>query len=345
MTEPRPPARPSRSPPVGAVALALLAGLFYVAEIAALADSGHGDAAGRGLGEAVVFLSACALWIVLAGLMLVAFKNGRMPAWAALGALVLLPLSGYASFTAAGLHANYPWAFVVPALVPPVIALYALWIRIPVLVATLSETIASALAGCAIVALIATSIWASHLDALAAPARQAAQQLAYDTMRAEQERVSAEYRERDEAKFAALGPDSPLRDYLEYLNGSDARARQAMEGARHARSRQADAVALLRERDRMVDMRELWQLDIAATPALCDAYGAVLRKTALKIDPAYGNRLGEAIDLEFQLPNLKWLSRHCDLRAVLTDLAARLRVVRDSSRIDQLADTLETFAR
>ena len=345
MTEPRPPERPLRSPPIGAVMLALLAGLFYLVEIAALQDSGHGDAAGRGLGEAVVFLSATALWIVLAGLMLVALKNGRMPIWAALGALVLLPLSGYASFTAANLHIHYPWAFIVPALVPPVIVLYALWIRIPLLVHTLSETIASTLAGCAIVALIATSIWASHLDALATPARQAAQRAAYEAMRAEQERVSEEYRAQDAARFAALSPDSPLRDYLEYLNGSDARARQAMEGARHAKSRQADAVALLRERDRMVDMRELWQLDIEATPALCDAYAAVLRKTALKIDLSYGNRLGEAIDLELQLPNLKWLAPHCDLRAVLTDLAARLRVVRDSSRIDRLADTLEAFAR
>jgi len=62
--------------------------------------------------------------------------------------------------------------------------------------------------------------------------------------------------------------------------------------------------------------------------------------------PAYSNRLGEAIDLEFQLPNLKWLvAQHCDLREVLNDLARRLRIVRDSSRIDRLADTLETLAR
>jgi len=123
-------------------------------------------------------------------------------------------------------------------------------------------------------------------------------------------------------------------------------ARQAMEGARHARSRQADAVALLGERERLVDLREVWQLDIEATPALCRAYDAALRRNAVKIDPAYSNRLGEAIDLEFQLPNLQWLvGAHCDLKTVLTDLAARLRVVRDSSRIDKLADTMEALGR
>jgi len=347
MNEPRPAERPLRSPPVGAVMLAVLAGLLYFAELAIMHDSGFSDAAGNSLADAFVELLAIALWIVLAGLMLVAFKNGRMPDWAAIGALVLLPLSGYASFTATNLYAaNHGWTSIIPTLVPPVIVLYALWIRIPALVAALPETSVSALAGGALVALIAASIWGSYLDGLAAPEREAKLQIAYENMRAEQEKTSAEDRARDEAKFAALSPDSPLRDYLEYLNGSDARARQAMEGARHARSRQADAVALLQDRDGLIDMRELWQLNVEATPALCAAYDAALRERALKIDPSYSNRLGEAIDLEFQLPNLKWLvAQHCDLRAVLTDLAMRLRVVRDSSRIDQLADTIEAFAR
>jgi hypothetical protein len=329
------------------VALALLAALLYFAHMALLHDAGRSDAAGDSLNDAFTALFGMALWTVLAGLMLVAFKNGKMPAWAALGALVLVPLAGYASFVSANLTARQGGlALAVPGLAPQVIVLYALWVRIPALVRTLPETIASVLAGGALAALIAASVWTSHLDALAAPARQAAQQAAYEQMRAEQDRVAAESRARDEAKFAGLSPDSPLRDFLGYLNGSDLRARVAMEGARHAKSRQADAVALLRERDRMVDMRELWQLDVEATPELCQAYDAVLRKAALKIDPGYSNRLGEAIDLEFQLPNLKWLvAQHCDLHAVLTDLAARLRVVRDSVRIDKLADTMDALAR
>jgi hypothetical protein len=347
MNELHPAGRPSRSPPIGAVALALLAGLLYALQLAALRDSGHSDAAGNGLNDAIVALFGITLWIVLAGLMLVAYKNGRMPDWSVTGALALVPLSGYGCFTATSLYAAHGgWAFIVPALVPPVIVVYALSIRIAALAEAVPERFSSALAGGALLALIAASIWASRLDELVAPARQAALQASYDKMQAEQEKVSAENRAADEAKFAALGPDSPLRDYLEYLNGSDARAHLAMEGARHARSLQADATALLQERDRLVHLRELWQLDIEATPALCKAYDAALRRSAVKIDPSYSNRLGEAIDLEFQLPNLKWLvAQHCDLRGVLTNLARRLRVVRDSSRIDQLADTLETFAR
>ena len=339
--------RPSRAPPVGAVLLALLAGLVYLAYLAGLHDAGRSDAAGNALTEAFLALFGAALWLALIGLLLVAFKNGKMPAWAGIGALVLVPLACYASFASADLYAHQRgWSYVVPALLPPVIVLYALWIRIPTLVAAVSETIASAFAGCAVVALIAASIWASYLDLLAAPARQEAQRAAYEEMRAEEERVSAENRARDEAKFAALGPNSSLSDYLEYLNGSDARARQAMEGARHANSRQSDAVALLQSGRRLTDLRELWQLDIEATPALCDAYRGSLRGAASKIDPSYSNRLGEAIELEFQLPNLQWLvGARCDLKTVLTNLAARLRVVRDSSRIDKLADTMEALGR
>jgi hypothetical protein len=347
MNQPRPAERPLRSPPVGAVMLAVLAGLLYVAELAIIHDGGSGGGAGDSLAAAFVAVFSVALWIVLAGLMLVAFKNGKMPVWAAIAALVLLPMSGRASFTASNLYAaGHDWTWIIPVLVPPVIVFYALWIRIPALVAALSEKYVSAFAGAVLVALIAASAFASYLDELAAPARQEKLQAGYEERLAEEEKTAAEDRARDEARFAALGSDSPLRDYLEYLNGSDGRVPRAMEGARHARSRHADAVVLLGEPDGLVQMREMWQLDIAPTPALCAAYHAALRASALKIDPSYSNRLGEAIDLEFQLPNVKWLvAQHCDLHDVLTDLATRLRVVRDSSRIDQLADTFQTLAR
>jgi hypothetical protein len=337
----------SRAPPVGATLLALFASMLYLAYFAGLQDAGHSDAAGNAITDAFLALIGGALWIALAGLLLIAFKNGQMPIWAALGAFMLYPAAGYASFVSADLYVHQRgWAYIVPGLIPPVIVLYALWIRIPALVATVSETIVSALSGCAIVALIMASMWASYVDSLVAPARQEAQQAAYEATRAEQERVAAEDRARDEAKFAALGPASSLSDYLEYLNGSDSRALKAMEGARNARSRQSDAVALLRSRRRLTDMRELWQLNIEATPELCDAYRVALREAALKIDPSYSNRLSEAIELEFQLPNLKWLVRaRCELKDVLAGLATRLRVVRDSSRIDDLADAMDALSR
>jgi hypothetical protein len=172
MNEPRPVERPLRSPPMGAVLLAILAGLLYALELAVIRDASAGAGAGDSLDAAFVAVFTVALWIVLAGLMLVAFKNGKMPEWAAIAALVVLPLSGRDSFTAASIYAtNHDWTWIVPVLMPPVIVVYALWIRIPALVALLSEEVASALAGAVLVALIGASAFASYLDELAAPAR------------------------------------------------------------------------------------------------------------------------------------------------------------------------------
>jgi hypothetical protein len=51
--------------------------------MAGLQDAGRSDAAGHLLNDAFMALFGGALWFVLAALMLAAFKNGRMPAWAA----------------------------------------------------------------------------------------------------------------------------------------------------------------------------------------------------------------------------------------------------------------------
>ena len=127
--------KPSRASPVGAVLLALLAGLLYLAYLAGLHDAGRSDAAGNALTDAFLALIGTTLWIALVGLLLVAFKNGKMSTWAAIGALVLMPFACNASFVSANLYANQRgWVFIVPGLLPPLIVFYALWISIPALV-------------------------------------------------------------------------------------------------------------------------------------------------------------------------------------------------------------------
>ena len=76
--------RPRPSPPFGAIALAVLAALLYLPVMAGLHDAGRSDAAGNAINDAFVALLSIALWIVLAGLLPVAFINGRMPGFAAL---------------------------------------------------------------------------------------------------------------------------------------------------------------------------------------------------------------------------------------------------------------------
>src|SRR5438046_3634768 len=75
------------------------------------------------------------LWILLGVLLLTGWINGEMPRWAAIGTGFLFPLSGIAAFLAVGVAYSYPggWLVVVPALLPPLITLYALWAHLPAL--------------------------------------------------------------------------------------------------------------------------------------------------------------------------------------------------------------------
>jgi hypothetical protein len=173
---------------------------------------------------------------------------------------------------------------------------------------------------------------------------------ARDAARAEQERQRLEEmrrqeqqaREAEAAKFGRLGPDSPLRDYLEYLPPGDPRSATALAGARLVKSRAADAVVLLKE-GKIDDLRDLWRLDIDPA-AVCKAYGAALQAAAAKIDRTRSNYIGIAVDLERQLPNIKWLvSARCDISEAVAFLETRVRAVSDSPRLTGFADTLASI--
>src|SRR4051812_22285965 len=62
--------KPSPASPIGAVLLALLASLLYIAYLPGLHDAGRSDAAGNGLTEAFLAIFGTALWTALAGLLL-----------------------------------------------------------------------------------------------------------------------------------------------------------------------------------------------------------------------------------------------------------------------------------
>ena len=79
--------------PAGTIALLSLAVVLYAAMMSCLGDASGGDAFGRGLALAYAAFLGAVLWLVLAALLIVAAVKGRMPVWAALGLVVLLPLS------------------------------------------------------------------------------------------------------------------------------------------------------------------------------------------------------------------------------------------------------------
>jgi hypothetical protein len=330
--------------PVGTIVLLSLAAVLYAAMMSCLADAPGGDAFGRGLALAYAAFIGAVLWLALAALLIVAAVKGRMPVWAAVGLVVLLPLSCVAVWMAGdAVGRGDGSALLMPALLPPLYALYAVWARLPALHARLRAGVVSAVLGAAIVFLTAVPFVAMTRAALPDPARDARLAEAAKVQEEEQAKERQAARDRDEAEFARLGPGSPLESYLLYLHTETYGAR-ARVGIRQLTNRQSDAIAML-GKGRLLDLWDLRELDLQPTADLCQAYGAALASAAGKVSKTQSNYIGVAIDLEGQLPNMRWLvANRCDLGQPLGRLAGNVRAVADSSRMTGFADTLESLA-
>jgi hypothetical protein len=135
------PSRP-RTGLAGAWLLLGLACVLYLVMMGNIAEPASTDPNTRGIVEALRevgnVLFTLMLWIVLATLLLAGGVAGEMRIVAA----SLLLLSGVAVICAGFLSLRYHgWAIVVATSLPPLIALYAMWARLPVLHAALSARV------------------------------------------------------------------------------------------------------------------------------------------------------------------------------------------------------------
>ena len=132
------PSPTQRSWPIGLLVLLAVAGVLYGLMLAnaLYQPSGGGEASLEAALEGL-FVTA-GLWIVLVIMVIVGAVQGTMPGWAGGLAGILIPASGVANFTAVDLCSRHmPWAIVVPILLAPLIAFYALWAGWPRLHAAL----------------------------------------------------------------------------------------------------------------------------------------------------------------------------------------------------------------
>jgi len=120
-----------RAAPLGMMALLALAATLYVALLAVSAAPLEGGEAGYSQAWGALLLTIW-LWVVLALALAVGAVNGRMPPAAGIAALLLHPISGVAAFVAIdAVSRHIEGALGVVALLPPLIAFYALWARLP----------------------------------------------------------------------------------------------------------------------------------------------------------------------------------------------------------------------
>lgn len=326
-----------QSTPVGSFLLLAVAILLYAPYLAALVAAPPwtepGQAGGEELwGEAWAEMFAgvfgLLLWSALAGLLTLAGRKGHARrAWTAASA-ILFVCAAAATLIAARTYIVWPGggSFLVAALLPPLVAFYGVSMRLQIFAAG-AMRFAPAAALIAIAVVATSSILFAFLDPLGYPARLAEQKrrfaAAIDRRNAESELNALKW----EQDIAKLGPDSPLAAWLDYVNGSagdTALRERALAGARAAKGRQSEAIALL-ERGQADRLAELWRLDLAATPELCAAYDRALQRIAAddgEMEMIVGERL------QRQVPNIKFLlAKNCDLSAGLTAAEARARKV------------------
>jgi hypothetical protein len=334
------PLAPSDSWPIGSILLLIVAGVLYALMLVPLLDlaanplpmSGEGrySAAWSGL---FALLFGGLVWIILGILLWL----GAMPRWAGpvIGALHIL--AGLAGGFAIERIAKAPggWLMLVPILLPPLIALFALWARLPTLHKALPPDPTSAVMIGAIALVIVAFVPLAAFDGQRGPTPE---------QEAAAKEVQDQQRQEKEAELAALDEDSALEAYLNLItySGLDADGKErARTAARRVKSRQSDAIMLLNG-SKIDRLEAMWQLDIAATPALCTAYGWALQRYATQ-----GMRLDYTIDaLERQLPNVKWLiGQGCDLAPALTSVGATLQQAGGGGRAKPFLATLAALQR
>jgi lipoprotein NlpI len=335
MSDPAAPTQPPTQPPIVMVVLLVFGILLYAGMIGTIADLGSGDAAGRAIGEAFGVIFGFCLWILLAVMIVVAGLTGKMPVWAGIAAAILLPASAVASAIAVEfVKYRSGWQIFVPALIPPLIAAYAFWARLP----QLHRVLPPVLTGIA--------VWGGVLALTLAPMpdyvgqRVAAARLqAAAKVESEAKLTAEEQRRRDTlARFQQLTEASPLWEWAAFIGKDSELDKQAVAGARKLSHRQVDAEEGLR-RGMGFPLVEYVRLDLQVTPGLCEGARDFLQQAATSHPSPGGDPYAayEVIHQNFSpyLEAVEWLTAHdCDIEDAVVRIAAAAAAYPASSSRD-----------
>lgn len=301
-------------PPVGAILVLILAGLLYAAMMAALDDLHRpgNDAMGRGLDAGFGFLFGIGLWFLLGVLLLIGWIRGAMPDWSVMVAGVLWPASAVSAAIAFNFIEHDGSYLIVPGLLPPAIAAYAMWARLTRLHRVLPPLPTSIIAWVAI-ALIA----AMPLPRFVIERHERHVIAAQEAAEAErQAAIEAEKQRQNLERFEKLTADSPLWDYTAFFGKDNPLSERAIATARALPHRDADAAEALR-RDMGFPLVEYGRLDLTPTPGFCDEAAAFLsRDEATRHAPSAEAEFSDETQ-PFTDPDdlsvIEWLTGHCDI--------------------------------
>lgn len=333
------------------VVLVAAAVFLWAITFATAHDMHKSDAAGNAIAGAFASLEGIGLWILLFILLAIAAGQGKMPAWSAVAGFILVPASGFAAVTAIEFmvrngHLRSPLLMLV--LAPGLMLAYCAWCFFP----AFRSAVAPAPAGIAVwgaILLLLPLPWAARAAAncerereLAAIPKRTPEEIA----EAKLQKETQDRQQRADA-FHALTPDSSLSQWWEYAGKEGEFRSQALEGARHVKSRQQDVVQMLAQGNHTLFLA-IPRLDLQATPELEQAVRAFLLDQVRNLMPYDPSRsITTRIVTEWYaqyFPTIQWLidnHRSCD--AELDALAEAVRKYPDTPEREAFLAKLQSF--
>jgi len=288
------------------------------------------------MAEAFAIFFGIGLWMALVVLLLIGGVKGEMPVWSAVVAALLLPISGFAAVVAVGLldrgaSARY---ILVPGLIAPLIAGYAIWARLPGL-HRIMPSLPTSLA-----------VWAAIALLTAAPlprfmADEAVKNAAIQREQAEAAAAAAKAQERHRQwveRFRNLTASSPLWDWAAFFGKDSEFDEKAIAGANKLPHLQADAEEALR-RGMGFPLVEYQRLNVAATPAYCAAASDFLIKDAAAHrapdgEAEYTDEAAQPYTEPDDVAVIEWLTEHCDIDEAVAQIRASVGSYKQSRSRD-----------
>jgi hypothetical protein len=258
MNAPQPAPKPSDGAVAACIVLSVVAGLLWLLHLATVASLGHSDAAGNGIGEAYAAIQVIVLWLLLTIMTIIASLKGAAPRPAIVAALIIVPVSGFVAMAAADLLARpdsapFLWPIVIPALVPPLIAVWCF----------------AALRG-----------RSARIGVVALPAMVLAVCLSIlplSLVRKAVNDLETARLEKYDADLARVPANAPLWEWTPFLATQDGTKRaEVLDHIRSIDQRQAQAETMFDRGD--FPIGELGAFDLDPTPALCEKARGLLRR-------------------------------------------------------------------
>lgn len=317
---------------------------FFVGQMLNLNDMKTGGPGGENFSGVFAIILALLVWALLAALLIMAGVQGKMPAWAAVVAFILHPASLAAAFVSVGLlekgEGAKPWAVVVPAAAPLLIAAFASWAFFPALRGAIPAAAAGSMTW-GVVLVLTILPWPSAAERWRESGARLAQR-DIEARAAEKARVEAA-RQENLAKLQAMAPDTPLWTWLEFTDPKKGVREEAFADIRKLSRRQQDAEEMA-SRGMTGPLLELPNLGLVASPILVKAHKDHLLwliRDIKRPDARSVSYSWIAREVDEYLPSIQWMAeRHCGCSG---EVAALEEAVRSYTASPGKAECLEAL--